>query len=285
MMIKIGINALLWTDSIGEATIPLFAKVRELGFDLIELPIYTLSEKTAKALAAELDANGLLRTSCTTCSEEENLLSDDPRIRQQGIDALKYRLDRAAILGCTTLLGPLCSPLGSFTGSGPSDLEFGRAVESMRIAAEHAASVQVKFAIEAVNRFESYFINCMEQGLRFVKAVDHPYCKLMFDTFHAHIEEKSVQDAIRSAAAELIHVHISENDRSTPGAGQVNWKTAFDTLAEIKYNGPMVIEAFGSSLPNLAAATRIWRKMYTTEEDLASSGLQFIRQEWTRANS
>lgn len=284
-MIKIGINALLWTDSIDEKTIPLFSKVRQLGFDLIELPIYSLSEKTAAILASELDAVGLLRTSCTTCSDEENLLSDDPRIRQQGIDALRFRLDRAAILGCTTLLGPLCSPLGSFTGSGPSDPEFHRAVDAMRIVAEHAADLQIKLAIEAVNRFESYFINCMDQALRFVQEVDHPSCKLMFDTFHAHIEEKSIRDAILAAADELIHVHISENDRSTPGLGQVNWNTTFDTLAQIQYSGPMVIEAFGSSLPNLAAATRIWRKMYSTEEDLASSGLHFIQKEWTRANS
>ena len=103
---------------------------------------------------------------------------------------------------------------------------------------------------------------------------------MMYDTFHAHIEEKDVADSIRCCAAETVHVHISENDRSTPGKGQVDWTTTFDTLKETGYDGWFTVEAFGQALPAVAAATKIWRRMYDTEEQLAADALAFMKAQW-----
>ncbi len=72
-------------------------------------------------------------------------------------------------------------------------------------------------------------------------------------------------------------MHLSENDRSTPGSGQVEWQETFDGLREIGYHGWVVIEAFGSSLPELAGATKIWRRMFESEDQLARDGAGFIR--------
>ena len=79
----------------------------------------------------------------------------------------------------------------------------------------------------------------------------------------------------------LVHVHISENDRSTPGQGNVRWAENFDTLKEIGYNGWLVVEAFGLALPALVAATKIWRRMYQSEEQLARDALAFMKREWS----
>jgi D-psicose/D-tagatose/L-ribulose 3-epimerase len=105
---------------------------------------------------------------------------------------------------------------------------------------------------------------------------------MMYDTFHANIEEKNIADAIRGCADVLCHVHISENDRSTPGQGKVGWAETFDTLHEIGYDGWMVVEAFGLALPELAAATKIWRRMYESEEQLARDSLAFMKSEVAR---
>ncbi|MCA9215341.1 MAG: sugar phosphate isomerase/epimerase, partial [Planctomycetales bacterium] len=99
------------------------------------------------------------------------------------------------------------------------------------------------------------------------------------DTFHANIEEKSPAEAIRTAAPHMIHVHISENDRSTPGTGGINWDGNFDALKEVNYDGWLVVEAFGLALPELAAATKIWRRMFQSEEQLASDALAFMKAE------
>jgi len=84
-------------------------------------------------------------------------------------------------------------------------------------------------------------------------------------------------EALRACADKLQHVHISENDRSTPGQGAVRWDETFDTLKEIGYDGWLMIEAFGLALPELVAATKIWRRMYESEEQLARDGLAFMQ--------
>jgi D-psicose/D-tagatose/L-ribulose 3-epimerase len=125
-----------------------------------------------------------------------------------------------------------------------------------------------------------YLVNCAADAAALVRAVDHPSCRLMYDTFHAHIEEKDPRAALRECADVLVYVHASENDRGTPGEGQVAWETTFSTLHELGYDGWIVIEAFGDALPDLSAATKIWRRMFSSEEQLARDGAAFIRKQW-----
>ncbi len=273
---RIGINLLLWTDCPDERTVPIIEKVKEFGFGFVELSIYDQSEKTAEFLGKKFDELGLKRTSVSTCADDESLISPDASVRRRGIEVLRRKLDRAAAMGCSVLAGPLHSPLGRFSGSPPTEDEYKFGADAMREAAEHAEKAGVKLAMEAVNRFECYLINCMDQAAKYVRMVNHPFCGLMYDTFHANIEEKSIRNALLSVKDLLIHFHVSENDRSTPGEGLVNWTETFDSMKEASYSGPIIIEAFGSALPNLAAATRIWRKMYLSEDKLAADGLRFI---------
>jgi D-psicose/D-tagatose/L-ribulose 3-epimerase len=122
-----------------------------------------------------------------------------------------------------------------------------------------------------------YLTNTAADLAALVREVDHPSVRMMYDTFHAHIEEKDPRAALQDCKDVLVHVHLSENDRSTPGAGQVKWKQTFAALKEIDYDGWVVIEAFGDSLPELAGATKIWRRMFESEEQLARDGAAFIR--------
>jgi D-psicose/D-tagatose/L-ribulose 3-epimerase len=101
---------------------------------------------------------------------------------------------------------------------------------------------------------------------------------MMYDTFHANIEEKCVRSSIQAGGDKLFHIHISENDRSTPGQGGVNWQKNFDAIKEVGYDGWMVVEAFGLALPEIAAATKIWRRMYKDEMTLASDALAFMKR-------
>ena len=147
------------------------------------------------------------------------------------------------------------------------------------LTAEHAEKCDVKLGVEYLNRFECYFLNTAADGARFCRDVNHPYCMMMYDTFHSHIEEKSTSQAISALKDCLVHVHISENDRSTPGQGNVHWDKNFDTLKEIGYDNILVIEAFGLALEKLVPATKIWRRMYQSERQLAVDGLKFMKAE------
>ncbi|HYV35367.1 MAG TPA: sugar phosphate isomerase/epimerase, partial [Gemmataceae bacterium] len=112
--------------------------------------------------------------------------------------------------------------------------------------------------------------------------VNHPSFRMMYDTFHAHIEEKDPAKAIVAAADSIAHVHISENDRGTPGTGQIRWDETFKALKQIKYDGWLMIEAFGRALPDLAAATRIWRDLFPNPEEVYTNGLKFMKEMWAK---
>jgi len=106
---------------------------------------------------------------------------------------------------------------------------------------------------------------------------------MMYDTFHAHIEEKNQEQAITASAGQFVHVHISENDRGTPGTGQVHWNGTFRALKQVKYDGWLTIEAFGRALPALAAATKVWRDLFPRPEEVYEQGLKFIKEKWATA--
>ena len=276
---KYGMNLLLWADDMHDDMIPLLEKIKLIGFDGVEVPVFDLDIEKWQSWAKRLDDLGLERTAVTVCDEEANPISQDPSVRSQGVDTLKKTLDCCQALGAYALVGPLHSGLGVFSGKAPSEHEWEWGVENLKKVSEHAGQCGVKLGIEFLNRFETYFLTCAADAAKFVNAIDHPNCCMMYDTFHAHIEEKDVADAIRSCAEHLILVHTSENDRSTPGSGSVNWEATFNTLREVDYDGWLTIEAFGQSLEDLLAATKIWRRMYETEEQLASNGLRFLKEE------
>ncbi|GAB6164700.1 sugar phosphate isomerase/epimerase [Thermostilla marina] len=277
---RFGINLLLWTDTLNDACLPLLDDVKELGFDVVELPVFDLdNDENYKKWAARIEELGLGCTATAVRGPEENMISADPEVRKRGIEANKRNLDCCAMLGAEVMAGPFHSALGVFSGKGPTEDEFKWGVDAMREVAEHAEKVGVTLGVEYLNRFECYFLNTAAQGAKFCDAVGHPRCKMMYDTFHAHIEEKNIPEAIRTLKDHLVHVHISENDRSTPGSGNVRWDANFDTLHEIGYDGTMVVEAFGLALEKLVPATKIWRRMYESEKQLAGDALNFMKAE------
>jgi len=279
-------NMLLWsTDVTGPEYLPVFEMLVDAGYEGVEIPIFDTSPGVVDSyerLGERLQAMGLERLGVGARGGEDSPISPDPAVRERGLRATNAAVDICAALGAKTICGPLGAPLGEFSGAGPTTEEKQWSVESLRAAAEHAATRDVTIVVEYLNRFEMYLINCAADAAALVREVDHPNCKLMYDTFHAHIEEKDPVAALRECQDVLVHFHASENDRGTPGSGQVAWDETFAGLKEIGYDDWIVIEAFGGSLPDLAAATKIWRPMFESEEQLARDGATFLRDRWSR---
>ncbi len=281
---KYGMNLLLWSGEVTDKMMPTCEQLKATGYDGVELPMFNLDLDYA-AFGKQLDSIGLARTAVTIRGEEDNPISPDAAVRAKGIALNKQTLDCCAAAGVETLVGPYHSALGYFSGAGPTEDEWKWGVESMREVAEYAGKVGVNLGVEALNRFECYFLNTHADSARFVREVDHPACGMMYDTFHANIEEKSVTDAVKAGGDKLVHIHISENDRSTPGQGAVRWDETFDAITASGYDGWLVIEAFGLALPEIAAATKIWRRMYADEITLATEGLKFMKGEIEKRTS
>ena len=275
---KYGMNLLLWTGDIDQLHHPLLETIKKIGYDGVELPIFAPDLAKLTKLGGHLDDLGLGRTAVTVRGEEDNPISAEAAVRQKGVELTKQTLDCCAAAGATHLVGPYHSAIGLFSGAGPTADEWKWGVESMQQVAEYAEQVGVTLCLECLNRFETYLLNCHADAARFVREVNNPACRMMYDTFHANIEEKSIAAAIESCKDVLAHVHISENDRSTPGDGNIKWDETFAALQAAEYDGYLTVEAFGLALPELAAATKIWRKMYATEEKLATDALAFMKK-------
>ncbi|MFA9431799.1 sugar phosphate isomerase/epimerase family protein [Egicoccus sp. AB-alg2] len=281
---KLGMNLFLWdSDVTDEKYLPLFERLKTIGFDGVEVPIFDARPEAIAALARRLDDLGLERTAVTAAGAHNAVISADPAVRQAGIDHVRAVLECCHAGGMDLLAGPFYAGLGVFSGTGPTDEEWERGVQAFRGLSEDAAAAGVTLALEYLNRFEIYLLNSAADTRRLVTEVDHPHCRMMIDTFHSHIEEKDVGAAIRDSADVLVHMQLAENDRSTPGSGQVHWDAVFGALADIGYDGWLTIEAFGSGLPELAAATCIWRRMFDSEDQLAADGHAFVRDAWAAA--
>lgn len=275
---KYGINLLLWGANIHEAHYPLLEKIKSWGFDGVEIPTFSPDPARYKTLGARLKEIGLGCTTCVIVSKETNPLDPSPAVRQAGVDFLKQMIDHNVSAGSKLMMGPYSSPVGGLVGRGRTDEEWKRAVEVFQKVAPYAQQAGVMLALEYLNRFEHYFINDTVSAAKFVDEVNHPFFKLHYDTFHSNIEEKGIADSVRAGGKRIMHVHVSENDRSTPGEGHVRWDESFQTLAEIGYDGYLMIEAFGAALPEIAGATCIWRSMFPNEEYLAKNGLAFMKK-------
>ena len=281
---QIGFNMLLWTPFVTEEHFPLFAPLKETGYDGVELEIFEGTPDHYAKVARELDNHGLRRTGVTIIPDQErNILSADPARRSAGVDHLKWAVDCAAALGAEILCGPFYQPLGQFSGTGPTAEEQQRAADAHRAAAEYAAGAGIPLAVEALNRFECYFLNTLADTAAHVARVGHPNFHLMYDTFHANLEEKDPVGVIGEHLPLIKHVHVSENDRGAPGSGHVPWDATFRALRQGGYDAWLTIEAFGRTLPELAATTCVWRDFSASNEQVYQLGFRTIRDGWQRA--
>ena len=282
--VKLGFCLLLWDTFITDDHWPIVEKLKATGYDGVEVPLFTGEvadyEKLGKRLAAAgLEANtiGVL--------PRGSAISPDKSERDAALDSLKWFIDCTAALGAKVAAGPLYHPLGTFSGSGPSADEVARCADVHKAAAQYAARQGVAISVEPLNRFECYFLNTTAQAVELVKKVDEPNYGYLYDTFHFNIEEDSYVDVIPATIRQINHVQISENNRGVPGAGHIDFPAVFGALKKAGYNGWMTIESFGAAMPDLMAATKIWRPIFARAEDVYERGYRTMRDGWDKANS
>ena len=178
------------------------------------------------------------------------------------------------------MAGPFHSALGCFSGKGPTTDEWKWGVESMREVAEHAEKVGVTLGVEYLNRFECYLLNTAADGARFCRDVNHPRCKMMYDTFHSHIEEKNIPDGDpRAEGLPGPRPHFRERPQHARQGQRPLGRRTSTRSTRSATTALMVIEAFGLALEKIVPATKIWRRMYESEKQLATDALKFMKAE------
>lgn len=284
-MVQIGFNLLTVGGFIDEAHLPLCERIREIGYDGVEIPVFEGDAGHYERLGRQLDAIGLKRTIVTIVGEDSNPLSPDPTTRSKARERHRWAVDCAAALGATVIAGPYHSPVGVFSGEGPREDELAYLAEALHLMADDAAKGGIALSLETINRFECYVLNTMEAASALRARVGHPNFGYMYDTFHANIEERDPVGAYSGHASEINHIHLSENDRGVVGRGHVPWRETFRAIRATGYEGWLTVEAFGRALPALAAATRVWRDLFPDLDTLLVESHGFIRRGWDEAAS
>ena len=281
---KIGINLLLWTGHVTEEYVPILQAIKDTGFDGVEIPVFDATDVTHYAkLGAIMDDIGLQRTAVALIPDEEH--SPLAEHRQGAVDHLKSVIDCCSAMGAEMLVGPYYQPLGIFSGEFPSEIELSRVADVHRRIAPVARDAGIGMAFEPLNRFEAHLLNTIEQSISYTNRVGEAGFGVLYDTFHANIEEKDPLAALHAvhAAGALSHIHISENDRGTPGKGHAKIRETIVAAKALGYDGWLTIEAFGRAVPELAAATRVWRDFFPNPEEVYTQGYRYIREIWDGA--
>lgn len=278
---RFGVNTWVWTSPLTTDELEKLAPhVKSLGFDWIEVPLESLEDLDYQRGAAIIETHGLGVSCCVAMGPDRDLIHPDPAIRENGMAYIRGAIDATAALGGTNLVGPIYSAVGR-TWQMTADeraRDTDTLVENLSQLAAYAYDRGVKLGVEPLNRFETSFINLASQAIEVVDRVASPACGVMLDTFHMNIEEKSLGDAIRAAGPRLIHLHACENDRGAPGSGNVTWDQVKQGLADIGYDGPVVIESFTAKVKSIARAAAIWRALAPTQDDLARDGVVFLKR-------
>jgi D-psicose/D-tagatose/L-ribulose 3-epimerase len=263
---------------------PILADLKRVGYDGVEIPIFEGTPEHFRKIGEAIRDNGLRATAVAVMPDAaHDCTSDDPAVRAGALRHISWAIDCLQAAGGEVLCGPFHQPLGVFSGDPPTASERNHVVSVHKEAAAYAARHNIKLSIEPLNRFECYVLNTVTDTANVVRRVDAPNYGLLYDTFHANIEEKDPVGVIAPNLAQINHVHFSENDRGTPGKGHVPWAATIKALKHRGYGGWCVVEAFGRALPALAAATRVWRDFFPDREEVYHFGHKFLRAQWAEA--
>ncbi len=277
---RIGINTFLFTSPFTTKSVSLFPKFRRWGFDTVEIPIEDPSHIDPAKVRAAAEKNGLAIGSVCSCMGPGRDLRGTPEEQKTGLDYNMALVDQAAALGCPRVIGPVYSVVGK-ADAVPADqqkIEWGLVVKNLKVLGAHAQAKGVQICVEPLNRFETDFLNTVDQGLKLLRDVGSPALKLHLDTFHMNIEEKDSAAAIRKAGKLLGHFHACGSGRGTPGSDHIDWAPIVKALKAVNYKGDVVIESFTTDVKVIARAAAIWRKIEPTRDEIAVKGLQFLRK-------
>jgi len=277
---KFGINTFLFTSPFTNQSTRLFRQFKAWGFDGVEIAVENPADIDPAFVKAELDRHGLICTSVCACFPPSRDLRGTKAQQQATVVYMKRLVDIADVLGTDIVMGPLYSATGR--ADAVPAAEYQRQWRTVRVHIKticaYAEAHGKVICMEPLNRFETDFLNTVEQGLRMIREVKSPALKLLLDTFHMNIEEKNPADAIRRAGKHVGHIHASASDRGTPGNDNVDWRGVAKALKDIRYQGAVVIESFTQDVKVIARAAAIWRKIEPRRNDIASKGLTFLKK-------
>ncbi len=278
--ITYGVSTWLWQSPFTTESISLFPKIKEMGFDVVEIPVEDPKLIDGLIVKQALADNGLQPTVCGVFGPTKDLTSDDVSLHENCFRYVEECFELCNLLAVDFLAGPMYSAVGKarMVSEEQRKLEWELAVTNLRKVCDMGKSFGQSIALEPLNRFESDLVNTAEDVARLVTDINQPNAKVLLDGFHMTIEEKNIRKAINTVGDKLIHVQVSENHRGIPGTGLTPWNDFKLGLQDIKYNAAIVIESFTPEIKELAGAVCIWKDLAPSQDEFASEGIKFLKK-------
>jgi len=279
-MFKFGVDSLIWTEEFTEKDLPLIAKAKQLGFEVLDINVSHPERFPMKAVKEKIREVGIEVVTSIGLPADSNPISPTAAVRRHALETLKLMVDINYEIGSAVLAGVLYSAWGYLSGKCRTEEEWGWSLETMREAALYARRKGgLILAIEPVNRFETHFINIAADAVKYCREVGTGNVKVHLDSFHMIREETSYREAVLTCGRDYLgYVHVCENNRGIPGTGLVPWAEFFRALRSIDYRGPLSIESFDPNFVELNRLCAIWRKFADSGEELAVKGLANLKK-------
>jgi sugar phosphate isomerase/epimerase len=247
--------------------------IAELGFDGVEISVmyHLRPDETDEArlgdVKSRLDDKGLAVSAMHFVFPPDFSLIRNPV--SGTVAYLKRIAEMGAAIGGQTIMAGGGFQNRQLDGMSVADAE-SNIIQALTAAAEACGEFDVTIAYEALNRFESNVGNTLDDSLRVVQAVDSPWLGIGGDTFHMNIEETDMAAAIEAVGKSLVHLHLAENDRLSPGSGHIDFEPILAALDKVGYDRWIAFETFFS--------TRIGADISTERRrEHTRAGLQYIR--------
>lgn len=273
---NVGVNTWVWASPLDdEALARLAVRVRDWGFDAIELPVESPGDWDPERAADLLKGLGLDATVVLVMGEGRELVDASKEVVAATQDYLRRVVDAAAVVGSPVIAGPAYASVGRTWRIADRAAAYRELRANLAPVAEYAAERGITVAVEPLNRYETSLVNTVDQALEALEGVRG--AALALDVYHMNIEETDIAAAIGRAAGRIAHVQVSANDRGSPGRDHLPWPSILSALDRAGYAGPLVIESFTAHNATIATAASIWRPLAPTQDALAVDGLTFLR--------
>jgi sugar phosphate isomerase/epimerase len=254
-----------------------FIRLKKCGYDGIEFAAepHTLNQDRLQMLMRKYTIS--CTSLCGIFSDTRDLTASIGEGGEAAVDYLKSSVDFAVKVGASLII-VVPSPVGRIepVANRPYDKAWSNAIINIRSAADYAQSKGVMLAIEAINRYETYFVNTLAKALKLVQEINHPAVNIMADLFHMSIEENNLSASLRMIAKYLIHVHIADNTREAAGLGTTDFKEILYTLRDIGYKGALTME-FMPRIANPYALTDMATHSKLMD-DYAEQSINYMKQ-------
>lgn len=237
-------------------------KAAQFGYDAVEIHVGDPGSLDLPEIIKASEENKIQVATIGTglAYVKDKLSFTHPRqeTRARAVERIRSHINAAKSLNAKVIIGSVRGPI-------PDKSEYekyeGYAIDCLQRCLEKAEKEKVELVIEAINRYETNFINNVDEGIAFIKKIGSEHLKLHIDTFHMNLEEANFIDSIHKAGAFLGHIHLADSNRRYPGSGHINFKEIIAALKNIGYKDTLALECL--PLP--------------AEEEAATRGISYLK--------